>query len=285
MVDARSGHGIAGAPILYAMATKTHYFNWGERHGYDYNSGPLDRIRRVTSNEQGRFRLADTPDELGILFILHGEYERLTLYPEDRVTDPATGVVRVELKPEASISGICSIDDEPHVNTQMRLWLSGQRDKPEQGFEWPFTDEDGRYRFGNLGPGTYVVISLGTPDKMGMRRKCKLSAGEHKRLNLGDDLGPYTLRGRTFWRKKPMAWMNVSVQPAFDWEYTKFEIVSNAEGRYEIKGLRAGRYHVAHYHPSYFFARYGHTIEISGDRMLDLPADAKDRAQAAEKAE
>ncbi len=205
-----------------------------------YNSGPLACIHHGKSTENGRFHFHEAPDELGTLFILHGQYERLILRPEDRVIDAETGLVRVELDPEASISGMCLIEDEPQMDVGVSFWMPGRQEDPKQSFEKTATNESGQYRFGSLVPGTYVVHSQAGPGEVGLSRKCKLNAGEEIRLNLGDDLGPYLLRGHVVLGKQRRAWMHIRLEPLFDWEYTMFETVSDAEARYEIRGLPAG---------------------------------------------
>jgi protocatechuate 3,4-dioxygenase beta subunit len=269
LVDALTGEGIPGVSIIYGIADEARYFAWGDCENYKHNSGPLRGTVRHTTHEDATFMFPEAADEKGTLFIRQPGYARRILFPENRVYDTDSGLLRVELQPEGSISGIVFRDGEPEPNAGITLGLHQQSRKPEQEFETVRADDEGRFRIGSLAPGSYRVSVRDSAEAYGNIRlslRFELERGEHKVLNVGDDLGPFAWRGRV----EP--WTYIRLKPMFDWEYTALCTRSGPDGGFEIRGLREGKYDVWY---SKTYSSGGHRsddaeIVISATSAVDL---------------
>ena len=92
------------------------------------------------------------------------------------------------------------------------------------------TDREGRYRFGGLPGGKYMVS--GGP----YYRKAAVGEAQTAELDLGNDLGPMRIHG------KALANASITIIPKFEWNYINIETRSNSSGEFECSGLQAGTY-------------------------------------------
>ncbi len=86
-------------------------------------------------------------------------------------------------------------------------------------------------------------------------------------MNLGEDLGPIRIHG------KAEPGLSINFSPQFRWDYTQFETKANANGEYELGGLKAGRYRVLMYGSSAtgFMSRHEREIVVDNDgQQIDL---------------
>ncbi len=164
------------------------------------------------------------------LFIRHNGYEKLTIGPSDRARyRTETGDLRISLAPGSSISGVYSVNALGQNNVRFRL------NSQEQRFGWIKTDNEGRFHWDDLPAGTYTLQGP-------FEYRVTLKKGEHKSINLGEDMGDCTLIGRAFKEGKPIACDTVTLYPAFEWQFRQFSCRTDNEGRYHFEGLRPGKY-------------------------------------------
>ena len=109
--------------------------------------------------------------------------------------------------------------------------LNGQ----EQSFGWITTDNEGGFRWDDLPAGTYILQGP-------FKYRVRLKKGEHKSINLGEDMGDCTLSGRAFKEGEPIACATVTLYPAFEWQFRQFSCRTDDEGRYHFEGLKPGKY-------------------------------------------
>jgi hypothetical protein len=176
LVDARSGQELASVPILYGLLDKdSRYYDWSDSHNYDYNTGPIRGIQRGLTDEIGRFQFHEAEDEKGTLFINHANYARLLLKPNQRKSDASTGLLRVELEPQATISGIIFKNNAPQKGVRISIWKETRPEErnPEEEFESKTTDSEGRFRYPRLTTGEYRMYHDQT-----IFQKVSLSSGE-----------------------------------------------------------------------------------------------------------
>ena len=164
------------------------------------------------------------------LFIRHKGYEKLTIGPSDRARyRTETGDLRISLAPGASISGVYSVNDLPQSNVMIRLNGQGQ------SLGWITTDNEGGFHWDDLPAGTYILQGP-------FKYRVTLKKGEHKSINLGEDMGDCTLFGRAFKEGEPIACDTVTLHPVFEWQFREFFCRTDNEGRYHFEGLKPGKY-------------------------------------------
>jgi hypothetical protein len=180
LVDVRTGQALSAVPILYGFIRDSGYYHWADSHNYDHNTGSISGVQRGATNEKGKFNFHEAADERGTLFIIHDNYARLILRAEQRKIDPSTGLLRVELEPGASISGLLVKDDAVQAGVKICIWKNSRPEKhnPKEEFESVLTDNEGRFCYGRLTAGKYGMSHSNT-----IFKKVSLSSGEA--LNLG----------------------------------------------------------------------------------------------------
>ena len=138
-------------------------------------------------------------------------------------------------------------------------------------FEWIKKDKQGRYTFKSLESGRYelYVRARSGGGTQGLTREIELRPGTHHEINLGGEMGPYKLEGRTVYADKVIPWKQVLLKPLFDWDYTRLAAVSDPEGHYVFHGLREGSYECS---TTSFRAILPEEfkIKITGDKHLDI---------------
>ncbi len=235
LLDETTGKPLAGVQITYAVIRMPEFYsvNWSRQ------DGSLRIPLQIVTDENGEFTFLeddlDWPDEWQFerkrtLFIQVKGYEKLIIRPSNRARyRTETGDLRISLAPGASISGVYSVNDLPQSNVMIRL--NGQ----EQSFGWITTDNEGRFHWDELPAGTYILQGP-------FKYRVTLKKGEHKSINLGEDMGDCTLFGRAFKEGEPIACDTVTLYPAFEWQFREFFCRTNNEGRYHFEGLRPGKY-------------------------------------------
>ena len=115
------------------------------------------------------------------------------------------------------------------------------------------TDESGAFSWDTLRPGTYLIETIRTfpggvhTEESRSYRRVELRNGEHKTIELGNDLGAIVFTGRLLDRNGvavQQAWLRL--RPAFDWHYVEFGAAISAEhaSRFWYPGLQPGKYAV-----------------------------------------
>lgn len=97
------------------------------------------------------------------------------------------------------------------------------------------------FRFRSLSAGKYFIAVYRAEDSIGfsaINLRFTLKQGEHKTLDVGSDMGSFTLTGTA----KPFTLIQLA--PRLDWEYTGLATYSDLDGRYRFDGLRPGVYRV-----------------------------------------
>ncbi len=235
LLDETTGKPLPGVQITCAVIRMPEFYsvNWSRQD--DSLRIPL----QIVTDENGEFTFLeddlDWPDEWQFerkrtLFIQVKGYEKLIIRPNNRARyRTETGDLQISLAPGASISGVYSVNDLPQSNVMIRL--NGQ----EQSFGWITTDNEGGFHWDELPAGTYVLQGP-------FKYRVTLKKGEHKSVNLGEDMGDCTLFGRAFKEGKPIACDTVTLHPVFEWQFRQFSCRTDNEGRYHFEGLRPGKY-------------------------------------------
>jgi len=235
LLDETTGKPLAGVQITYAVIRMPEFYsvNWSRQ------DGSLRIPLQIVTDENGEFTFLeddlDWPDEWQFerkrtLFIQVKGYEKLIIRPSDRARyRTETGDLRISLAQGASISGVCSVNDLPQSNVMIRL--NGQ----EQSFGWIATDNEGRFHWDELPAGTYILQGP-------FKYRVTIKKGEHKSINLGEDMGDCTLFGRAFKEGEPIACDTVTLHPVFEWQFREFSCRTDNEGRYHFEGLKPGKY-------------------------------------------
>jgi len=199
LVDARSGKGLKGVHILNGATDKAHYFMWGECDTFADGHHSLQLVQRGSSGDDGSFAFSEGLRP-GTLFIIHPGYARLILKPDERKqATPDTGIP-VALEPEATVSGRVVGPLAKRTNLSVQLYSIKRSDKFSEEFEKIPLDANKGFRFPNLAAGEYFLAVYRSEDTVGfsaMNRRFTLKTGDHKTLNVGSDMGPFTLSGRT----------------------------------------------------------------------------------------
>jgi hypothetical protein len=230
LVDAETGKPIAAAPLVYGIADRMSYIEWSSLPKYADGYHSLEFVQRDVTAPTGEFWFAEPQSgSRGLIIVFIDGYQRLMLYPRLRQVDEATGQLIVKLKRESAVEGTVLINGKPAANTSVSV-----RGRDEIGmsnmWESVRTDANGKFRYGRLAPGSYRVHARP------YSRVVQLEKGQTATVNLGDDLGPIRVHGDI----EPN--VSISLSPQFRWDYTNFETNSDEKGKYEIAGLKAGRY-------------------------------------------
>jgi protocatechuate 3,4-dioxygenase beta subunit len=269
LVDAQTGDPIAGAAILNGRTDEASYFQWSdfEKHVDGYHS--LTYVQHETSNAEGEFWFAEVDDQsLGTIFVLKDGYQRFVLRPDVRLYAPNTHELIVPVPRESVFTGIVVQDGKPIANAGVSVQLSDHKEKMQQWNPHTKTDAEGRYRFGGLPPGHYVVFA--GP----YARRVAIEEAETVELNFGNDLGEIRI-----WGQAP-ARATIRLRPEFDWDYSNLETKADESGQYECRGLKPGPYtalvHVPgsasgylghHYHlPEFVVERDGQEVDLRSER-------------------
>ncbi len=261
LVDAGTGEPLGNIPILYGVADEMRYMEWSDLPRYAEGHHFLTLVQHSRTNPQGEFWFAEPKSgSRGAMIISASGYQRLILHARNRQRDEATGEVLIRLQRESAFKGVVLVDGKPATNTSVSI--SGKSvDGIDQMYENTRTDAMGKYRYGRLTPGNYRIRC----EKYS--RTAKVGKGETATINLGNDLGPLRIHGRL----EPE--MSMHFSPQFPWDYTEFKTTSNAQGEYEISGLKAGRYSVwiLDMRPSGYMTRRTQEIVVKSDnQQIDL---------------
>jgi len=232
LIDADTGKPIAAAPIVYGIADHMSYIEWSSLPKYADGYHSLEFVQHDVSTATGEFWFAEPGSgSRGLIIVFVDGYQRLMLYPRDRRLDEATGQLIVKLKRESAINGVVRINGKLAPNTSVSV-SGGDAIGMTNMYESVRTDANGKFRYGRLTPGNYHVSS--GP----YTHVAKLEKGQTLTVNLGEDLGPIRIHGKA----EPNA--TISLSPHFRWDYTHFQTNTDANGKYEIAGLKAGTYGV-----------------------------------------
>jgi hypothetical protein len=235
LLDETTGEPLVGIPIICAVIRMPEFYsvNW------DRQNDSLRVPVQIVTDENGTFTFLDDdgdwPDEWQYerkrtLFIQVKGYEKLIIRPTNRARyETETGDLRIALAPGASISGVYSINGrlQPKVKIMAR---SG-----DQYFGWVMTNDKGRFCWDDLPAGTYILHGP-------FKYRLTLKKGEHKSINLGEDMGDCTLFGRAFKEGEPIVYATVTLNPVFEWQFREFSCRTDNEGRYHFEGLKPGKY-------------------------------------------
>ena len=220
------------------------------------------------TSEAGELWFAEPTEKNGTIIVWVDGYQRLMLKPKSRTYDKATGDLVIRVKPESAFTGIVTKEGKPLANIPISVdWKS--QDNFHHMLENVLTDSQGRYKYGRLLPGTYYVRGGG------LSRVATVGEAETVSLDITGKLGPLRIHG------KANPGITIGLSPDFDWEYSRFTTTADAAGKYEFKGLRAGKYRVTlHNAWSGFRSLDEREIHVERDgQQIDFPPK-KSRARA-----
>lgn len=237
LLDEAAGEPMPGVIITSALVRHPEFYtiNWA---GPD---GSLLAITQTVTDDKGEFPFLiedednhypyyDNYETKQTLFIQVKGYEKLMIRPGDRARyKTQTGNLRIALASGASISGVYSINGQPQ--NKVGIYLHGV----EEDFGWIWTGQQGRFHWEDLPAGIYTIQGP-------FEYRLTLKKGEHKIINLGEEMGPCTLSGCAFKEAEPLACATVTLYPAFEWQFRQFSCQTDGQGRYRFKGLRPGKY-------------------------------------------
>jgi protocatechuate 3,4-dioxygenase beta subunit len=234
LLDAQTGQPVKDAAMMYGISEGHSYIEWSDLKSYADGHHPLKFVQHVTTNKQGEFWFAEPEGNArGMIIVFLPGYQRLILKPEARDAD-AGGELVIRLKRESAFTGVVLRDGKPAANESLSVSRVSEqiRDNPMQMSESVHTDAQGKYRYGRLSPGQYYIHGGA------YSRKATVGEGETATVNLGSDLGNIRIHGST------LANADIRVSPEFDWEYSGLSTKSNESGKYELPGLKPGKYRV-----------------------------------------
>ncbi len=283
LVDAQTGDPISGAAILHGLTDGASYFQWSDfkKHVDGYHS--LTYVQHETTNARGEFWFAEVSDQMpGTLFVLKDGYQRFVLRPDVRLHDPKTDELVVPVPRESVFTGVVVRDGKPIANTGVAVQLPEQKEKMQQWNPHSKTDAAGRYRFGGLPPGEYIVFA--GP----YARRAAIEEAQTVELNFGNDLGQLRI-----WGKAPPR-ATIRICSEFDWDYTSLKTKADETGKFECVGLKPGKYtaliHVPggssgylghHYYlPEFMVERDGQNVDLRSEALRKKDAEATGGPQA-----
>lgn len=285
VVDDATSRPLAGATIYYGtLRNPKEAFR--EDVGHFKDSPLLMDSNNVRSGEDGTFHLEENAERRAILLVRAEGHAWRGVLPAERarLADPAQpGRLRIALSEGATLSGaLATTTTARATRVQLRLQAS-----PSAAFVEMFPDvttgQDGAYRWAHLPAGRYEVGLYEVAGGRGhtvLARRTELANGDDKTVDLGKGLGECVLRGRvvSVSNKKPVAGANIDLQPQFDWDYSVFGGLTDAEGRYRIGKLRPGQYRVT-VHETNLTGRVVPNavvlVTVAGDTERDIEATSK----------
>ena len=265
----------------------------------------------VTTGRDGRFRVADPDGTTGLIFLkehyyhyaLHpDEMEKHTsngvlIVPMRPGAITLTGTYLEDGKP-APCDGILIQTTNPYVfpgtdetggttggPSQATLGSPSSLDTDTKGrfkvtrlptvYSWSLDpDAKGRFKVTGLAPGPHHLYTSRITDGARIRpitRDFTLKQGHDLHLALGSDLGSCMITGRVCRNGSPLPHVVICLEPRFDSEYKELQYLTDAYGRYAMKGLKEGRYRMGvSPHPSEIYREEMDDLVVSGDANRDL---------------
>ncbi len=272
VVDAATGDAIADVEIFSGvfLDDNDNRIAWSDL-GEPFGSSDLAEKQRVVTDEEGRgsFVEGERPQTF---FIQHAGYARAIIEPDEReslMTEDK--VLRIELVPEARLSGRILYDPIPGATFSLRVYDYAGEKQVSQNFNMEVSaNEAGEFALDRLSAGTYKVqlyLRTGYVARFFGRCEVKVNEGEEVELAIGSPAGPHTLRGRA----SPFTILTLSqFEPAGPLEFAAY---TDADGEFEISGLPEGVFEVrldnwqltrSHYSDREDF------VEIAGDTVRDF---------------
>ncbi|WP_197527307.1 MSCRAMM family protein [Pirellulimonas nuda] len=253
LVDADNGAPIAGAELLYGLVGKVSYFEWSSFAKYTDGLHGLKFVQHATTDAEGRFWFCEPPEgEHGTIIGRPAGYAEIVLSPAERTIAPETGTLVVRLPREAVVMGLVVKDGKPV--TEERVSVTGaKRGGLEQWRVGVKTDAEGRYRYGGLAAGEYVLHANG------FAQPVTLGHAEQADVDLGHDAGTWSVHGFA------PAGVSIAFSPMFDWQCRQLDAEADKEGRYQVQGLKPGRYRVRIDYVGRGFSR-DHEVEVEVTR-------------------
>ncbi|MFN0060252.1 MAG: sigma-70 family RNA polymerase sigma factor [Planctomycetota bacterium] len=251
VIDAETGALLPGVSVTAGAfsSDRLAWDTWNSVRGY------LRNQHNLMTEADGAFSFVE--DEPATIFFKLSGYRRLIVDPRERglISDGSEKLTVALLKAE-SIRGTLKIDNRPadhHWVSLTRMARFGDLDRVKDiyygGVE---TTDDGGFAWDDLDPGTYELtahckspVSETTSNYLVL--DFTLAPGEHRTIEIGSDLGSYSLKGRLLdLDGQPPHSVILSLRPAFPSAYARFETWASHEvdGRFCFRGLKPGKYFV-----------------------------------------
>lgn len=241
---------VAGAQVVYGILQKTgdpssNIILWDRLMDQEsVGAHPILDPRMAISGPDGTVAF-DESQPPGTLLIHAQGYAPTILSPQERATYPATqdGVITVPLSPGGALSGVLFEHGFPAPGRRVALTWEDER---MPGMLGRFgTDGEGRYLANALPAGPMELHTEARGDVPSLTKRVTLKAGERRRVDLGNDLGPLTLSGRVLDRdSKGLRNTRIRFQPEDRVAYSMLLCFADAAGHYAIAGLQPGTYSI-----------------------------------------
>ncbi len=234
VVAAETAVPISGATVVYGF--KNAALRWGDLD----SSGVyemLDDVERTVTGRDGEFQFVEG-ERRGTVYIKAPGFVPARVEPNERQKYAReNGEIVARLEPGGSIAGTFFIDGAPRADATVSAW-DGWVD-----FGPIVTDSQGRFRLGGLPAGQHKFEAFVNEPRYSVTRKVNLPDRQEKVVNIGDDLGLLSVSGQVLHGDlAPAERAGITVEPQFEWDYTEFEVGTDEEGRYRVRGLIPGRY-------------------------------------------
>jgi RNA polymerase sigma-70 factor (ECF subfamily) len=279
VVDQLTNSPLAGIPVRHVA------------HGF-YHTNPVDwnllyqsennliyGVESTLTSANGSFSFDEPGSARGVLFVWAKGYAGQAILPgrHKDLSDPETGMLRIALGQEASVTGVYAIQGKPQTHRELILELAPTSGSPAQIMRIIKPDALGKFQWNSLPGGTYRLTATqeayGRKWPVWIRRDIPLGTGVAEYINFEDILGYCSLSGKVIGPdQKPAVGAYVVLTPKFKSENSLLGAFTDTQGRYSFANLPAGQYQLEVKSISWQGAQdlYSRTANVAGIERIDF---------------
>jgi RNA polymerase sigma-70 factor (ECF subfamily) len=249
VVDAATRAPIAGADVQLQHCVNDEFWSLdlaaGER---------IATLARARSDREGRFRFDVERARPHRLHVVAGGYATTTVPGQCGGSDVVVALTR-----GASVRGVVQSKDGPLADMEVRIAVRGESIELARGR----TDANGAFRFAGLSPAP-VFVQVSSPRFEEEWKQLALVAGTEHEVMIEMDVGK-TLRGRVLdaATSQPVA----AAEVTDSWVFRRV-VRTDAEGRFELAGLRDEGFSMVHVRAHGYTASATNVAGRLGDELV-----------------